>query len=239
LVSRPSIRKVNHVTLNLVFVEAALELVPSEILGHPSVRRNAKRRGKRPGETLLDRSLHHYAMAGLPGQEKRGRPDILHICLLEAMGSPLNRTGNLRVWVSTQRGYVIEIDPSTRPPRDYNRFKSLMEQLFLDGSSPPGVETPLLRLRRLSLMGLMDELGPSRVVALTSHGSPSSFAAAAEGLCGSGSPAVFVGAYPSGPMEGETLALADEALSVYPEPLEAWTVVSRLLYECERRLGLL
>ncbi len=222
-----------------MFVEAALELVPAEILGHPSVRRNAKRRGKRPEETLLDRSLHHYAMTGLPGQEKRGRPDILHVCLLEAMGSPLNRTGNLRVWVSTQRGYVIDIDPSTRPPRDCNRFNSLIEQLFLDGSSPPGVEKPLLRLRRLSLRGLVDELGPSRVVALTSQGSPSSFVAVAGGLCGSGSSAVFVGAYPSGPMDEETLALADEALSVYREPLEAWTVVSRLLYACEMRLGVL
>ena len=105
-----------HVTLNLVFVETALELVPAEILGHPSVRRNAKRRGKRPEETLLDRSLHHYAMTGLPGQEKRGRPDILHFCLLEAMGSPLNRAGGLRVWVSTHRGQLIEIDPSTRLP---------------------------------------------------------------------------------------------------------------------------
>jgi len=117
------------VTLSLVLVEAALELVPAEILGHPSVRRNAKRRGKRPEETLLDRSLHHYAMTGLPGQEKRGRPDILHFCLLEAMGSPLNRSGNLRVWVSTQRGRLIEVDPSTRPPRDCNRSKSLMERV--------------------------------------------------------------------------------------------------------------
>ncbi len=226
-------------TLDLVFVEAALELVPVEILGHPSVRRNAKRRGKRPEETLLDRSLHHYAMTGLPGQEKRGRPDILHFCLLEAMGSPLNRTGNLRVWVSTQRGKLIGIDPSTRPPRDFNRFKSLMEQLLLEASSPPGVESPLLRVRNMSLGGLVEELNPGMIVALTSHGSPGSFAAAAEMLCGSGSPAVFVGAYPSGPMEEETLALADEALSVYAEPLEAWTVVSRLLYECEGRLGLL
>ncbi|NIN66370.1 MAG: 16S rRNA methyltransferase, partial [Anaerolineae bacterium] len=218
----------SHLTLDLVFVEAALELVPVEILGHPSVRRNAKRRGKRPEETLLDRSLHHYAMTGLPGQEKRGRPDILHFCLLEAMGSPLNRTGNLRVWVSTQRGKLIGIDPSTRPPRDFNRFKSLMEQLLLEASSPPGVESPLLRVRNMSLGGLVEELNPGMIVALTSHGSPGSFAAAAEMLCGSGSPAVFVGAYPSGPMEEETLALADEALSVYAEPLEAWTVVSRL-----------
>jgi rRNA small subunit pseudouridine methyltransferase Nep1 len=227
------------VTLSLVLVEAALELVPAEILGHPSVRRNAKRRGKRPGETLLDRSLHHYAMTGLSGQEKRGRPDILHFCLLEAMGSPLNRSGGLRVWVSTQRGQLIEIDPSTRPPRDCNRFKSLMEQLLLESSSPPGVESPLLRVRDMSLGGLIEELNPSRVVALTSHGAPSSFAAAAEVLGGSGSPAVFIGAYPSGPMEEEILTLADEALSVYREPLEAWTVVSRLLYECERRLGVL
>jgi len=227
------------VTLSLVLVEAALELVPAEILGHPAVRRNAKRRGKRPGETLLDRSLHHYAMSRLPGHERRGRPDILHFCLLEAMGSPLNKSGNLRVWVSTQQGQLIEIDPSTRPPRDCNRFKSLMEQLLLEGSSPPDVESPLLRVRDLSLGEFVEELNPGRVVALTNHGSPSSFAAASEVLCGSERPAVFVGAYPSGSMGEETLALVDEALSVYPEPLEAWTVVSRLLYECERRLDVL
>jgi rRNA small subunit pseudouridine methyltransferase Nep1 len=231
--------RASDVTLSLVLVEAALELVPAEILGHPSVRRNAKRRGKRPEETLLDRSLHHYAMTGLPGQDKRGRPDILHFCLLEAMGSPLNRSGNLRVWVSTQRGKLIEVNPSTRPPRDCNRFKSLMEQLLLEGSSPPVAESPLFQVRDVGLGEFVKELNLCRVVALTSHGSPSSFAAAAEVLCGSGSVAVFVGAYPSGPMEEETLALVDESLSVYPEPLEAWTVVSRLLYECERGLGVL
>jgi len=94
--------------LQLVFVEAALELVPPEILGHPSVRRNAKRRGKRPEETLLDRSLHHFAMDRLPDSEKRGRPDIIHFCLLEAMGSPLNRAGLLRVWMSTRDGRLVE-----------------------------------------------------------------------------------------------------------------------------------
>jgi len=37
--------------LNLILVEAALEIVPPGIQHHPSVRRDAKRRGKRPGET--------------------------------------------------------------------------------------------------------------------------------------------------------------------------------------------
>jgi rRNA pseudouridine-1189 N-methylase Emg1 (Nep1/Mra1 family) len=36
--------------LNLLFVEASLELVPKQIAHHPSVTRNAKREGKRPDE---------------------------------------------------------------------------------------------------------------------------------------------------------------------------------------------
>lgn len=226
-------------TLNLVFVETALELVPPEILRHPSVRRNAKRRGKRPEETLLDRSLHHYAMNRLPSQERRGRPDILHFCLLEAMGSPLNRAGRLRVWISTPQGFTVEIDPSTRPPRDFNRFKSLMEQLFIDGRSPPGGGEPLLVLRRQTLEELVRKLEPDRVVALTSHGVSGSLTAVAGGLCSLKTPVVFVGAYPSGPMSEETLRLVDERVSVYPEPLETWTVVSRLIHECEKTLELI
>ena len=223
--------------LHLVFVEAALELVPVEILGHPSVRRNAKRRDRRPEETLLDRSLHHYAMDRLPDSERRGRPDIIHFCLLEAMGSPLNRSGLLRVWVSTIGGQVIEVDPSTRPPRDYNRFKSLMEQLLLGGRAPPGGEPPLLKLRDLSLKGLVEELKPSRVVALTSHGESGSFESLGRSLSAEACPMAFVGAYPAGAMGPETTSLADEKVCVYPESLEAWTVTSRLIYEVERSSG--
>lgn len=223
--------------LHLVFVETALELVPPEIQRHPSVRRNAKRRGKRPEETLLDRSLHHFAMDRLPDSEKRGRPDIIHFCLLEAMGSPLNRVGLLRVWVSTIDGWLVEVDPSTRPPRDFNRFKSLMEQLLLDGSAPPGDEKPLLVLRNMGLRALVEEVKPTTVVALTSHGQPGSFETVGETLVGEEAPMVLIGAYPSGVMSGETTAVADQRVSVYPESLEAWTVTSRVLYEAERGLG--
>ena len=97
--------------LNLVFTEAALELVPREILRHPSVKRNAKRRKKLPEKTLLDRSLHHYAMDRLSNAEKRGRPDILHFCLLLTMGSPLNRMGKLRVSINTLNDYFIDVNP--------------------------------------------------------------------------------------------------------------------------------
>ena len=141
--------------LDLVFVETSLELVPPEILRHPSVKRNAKRRGKRAEETLLDRSLHHYAMDRLSDAEKRGRPDILHFCMLEAMGSPLNRKGHLRLWVNTLQGYNIEVAPSTRPPRDCLRFNSLMEQLFVNGQVPPDSKEPLMKLSKAYLEDLV------------------------------------------------------------------------------------
>ena len=220
--------------LNLILVEAALETVPLGIQHHPSVRRNAKRRGKKPTETLLDRSLHHAAMMGLPKGHKRGRLDIVHFCLLEALGTPLNREGNLRIWVHTIGDCAIEVAPEARLPRDCTRFKSLMEQLFLEGRVPPEGGKPLLSLSRMGLPALMERIGATRTVALTSHRRPTTLEKVCRRLAEEENPAVFIGAYPFGPMEEETLSLADESVSIYPEVLEAWVVTSRLIYEFER-----
>ena len=223
--------------MNLIFVETALELIPPEIITHPSVRRNAKRHGKPAEENLLDRSLHHFAMNRLPENERRGRPDIIHFCLLEAMGSPLNKSGELRVWINTQQGYTITVDPSTRPPRDYNRFKSLMEQLFVDKKSP-ATGVPLLTLKKMSLKELINYLNTSIVIALSSHGEKSSFEEVSKIIVKESNPAILIGAYPSGPLSDEALNLSDKVLSVYPEPLEAWTVLSRTLCVVEKALGI-
>ena len=220
--------------LHIVFVEAALETVPMGIIGHPSVRRNAKRRKKVPGETLLNRSLHHSVMDRLPDGHKRGRPDIANICLLEALGSPLNREGRLSTWIHTFGGFSIEVSPEARLPRDCNRFNSLVEQLFANGVVPPGSEKPLMRVTQRSLKALKAEISPSLTVALTSHGEPSDLESVASRLTSEKAPAVFIGAFPHGSMAEETLALTDEAVSIYPEPLEAWVVTSRLIYEYEK-----
>ena len=224
--------------LNLAFVETSLELVPPEILHHPSVKRNAKRRGKRAEESLLDRSLHHYAMNKLDFSEKRGRPDIFQYCLLLAFGSPLNRMGQLRVHANTFQGYAISIDPETRPPRDASRFNGLMEQLFLNGKVPADSAEPLMTLKKEALSKQKKNIAPSKTIALSSHGKSSSFPKVSKILLLEENPLVFVGAYPNGPMDESTLALADEVYSVYPEPLEAWTVTSRIIYEYEKSLEL-
>jgi rRNA small subunit pseudouridine methyltransferase Nep1 len=223
--------------LHLILVEAALETVPPAIAGHPAVRRNAKRRGKRPEEVLLNRSLHHRAMEGLLEGHKRGRPDIAHFCLLEALGSPLNRTKGLRTWVHTYGGYSIEVSPEARLPRDCNRFNSLIEQLFSEGRVPPEGGGALMTSRPMGLADLLKEIDPTHTVALTSHGEVSSLEEVCRALSAKETPAVLIGAFPHGPMSEETLSLADEAKSIYHEPLEAWVVTSRLIYEYERSFG--
>jgi rRNA small subunit pseudouridine methyltransferase Nep1 len=223
--------------LHLILVEAALEIVPEAILGHPSVRRNAKRKGKKAKQTILDRSLHHSAMSRLPDSHKRGRPDIVHICLLESLGTPLNKEGNLRVWVHTYGGKAIEVSPETRLPRDRGRFDSLMEQLFSEGRIPPKDGEPLMTLTQMDLRTLIEATEAGHTVALTSHGKPSNFEDACRRLVGEGDAAVLVGAFPHGPLGEGTLALADEALSIHPSSLETWVVTSRLVYEYERQRG--
>jgi len=223
--------------LHIVFVEAALETVPIGIASHPSVRRNAKRRGKRPEDTLLSRSLHHSVMDRLPDDHKRGRPDIVNICLLEALGTPLNRDGGLRTWIHAYGDYAIEVSPEARLPRDCNRFNSLMEQLYAEGKVPPGDGEALMTLSPAALSEVVDGINPTRTVALTSHGVPSNLETLCAKLAKEERPIVFVGAFPHGPMRPETLSLADEAVSIHSEPLETWVVTSRLIYEFERALG--
>ncbi|TRM76859.1 16S rRNA methyltransferase, partial [Sulfolobus sp. A20-N-F8] len=74
--------------VNIILLESAIELVPREIVDHPSVIKNAKRRGKKPEDTLLDISLHYHAMKSLENKYKRGRPDIVHQALLLILTDP-------------------------------------------------------------------------------------------------------------------------------------------------------
>ncbi|AEA46635.1 16S rRNA methyltransferase [Archaeoglobus veneficus] len=116
--------------LRLVLLEASLERVPASIARHPAVVSDARRRKKKPTEIILDDSKHHAAMKNLPNREKRGRPDIVHACLLAALDSELNQAGQLEIFIHTIGGEIIRVSGETRIPRNYNRFVGLMEDLF-------------------------------------------------------------------------------------------------------------
>ncbi|MEM0330559.1 MAG: 16S rRNA methyltransferase [Archaeoglobaceae archaeon] len=113
-----------------IFLEASLEIVPAEIRNHSAVVSDARRRRKKVSEILLDDSKHHSAMERLKFREKRGRPDIVHQCLLLLLDSPMRK--NFEVYVHTIGGMIIKVAVETRLPRNYNRFVGLMENLFRD-----------------------------------------------------------------------------------------------------------
>ncbi len=220
-----------------MLAEAALETVPEDLWSHPSVRRHSKRQRKPPKTLLLDRSLHHSAMRRLEDNLKRGRPDITHFALLEALGSPLNKEGLLQVYVHTNKDYVITINPSTRLPRNYNRFIGLMEQLFQQQKVPSEGET-LLKLEHKTLQQLLAEAKADHVLAFSREGKPKTIQDAVSSLQPKQRPVVIVGGFPHGHFSETTVKLADEVVCVDSEMLEAWTMTSRAIYEYERTVSL-
>lgn len=200
--------------------------------------KNARRRGKKPSEVLLDVSIHRAAMSGLDRRWKRGRPDIVHVSLLMALGSPLNLEGLLEVYVHTINDYVIFVRPDVRIPRDYRRFIGLMEQLLVEGAVPPGSPEPLMYVKTLGLRGLMKRIGASRAILLSESGERVKLSQLAREALGEDT-VVIIGGFPHGDFERETYDLADAVYSIYPKPLETWIVVSRVIEACERVLGLI
>ncbi len=222
--------------LHLTFAESALERVPPNLWNQPSIVKKARQAGKHPCKTLLDRTYHHRAMLKLANAAKRGRPDILHVSLLAAFGTPLNKEGLLKTYVHTIDGHLIHFNPDVRLPKNYNRFVGLIEQLYDQGKIP--VEAPtLLELEKGGLQKLVEEVQPSYIIAFSRSGSPKLpqkvlKCRKEENLM------VVVGAFPRGHFSETLLDIADEVVSIDVEPLEASIVTSRILYDYERVLGL-
>lgn len=214
--------------LVLVLADSALERVPEEILSHPSVKADAKRRRKPARQLLLDRSLHHAAMRRLKEVDRRGRPDIVHFCLLEALGSILCTEGMLEIYVHTVENQAITLNPRVRLPRVYDRFKGLMEKLYVDGSVKSGGET-LLELRQMDISQLISSIQPSIVLGTSERGSLMSPRTLGEMLSGHEKPLLLVGAFPHGEFKAPTARHVQMLVGIHRRPLEAWTVVSRVL----------
>lgn len=221
--------------LHLILADSELEQVPREIANHRVIQRLARRRGRRPTELLLNSSLHYPAMRRLPEGDRRGRPDIAHVCLLLALDTPLNREGLLRVYVHTRNDKLITVDPSARLPRMFYRFEGLMEHLFLKGEAPP--ENPLLRLEDASLAVLIDRIKPNKVMTFSERGERKPYGEIFRELSKDDDTCAVVGAFPHGEFLSNVDKLSDEMVSLDPEPLLAPTVVARAIYAYEEAFG--
>lgn len=224
--------------INVIIAEAALETIPSEISGHPAVLKSARSRGKHWSEVLLDVSLHYAAMKKLPNMSKRGRPDIIHTALLEALSSPLNIEGHLKLYIHTVNDYVIFVDPTTRIPRNYVRFVGLMEQLFKYGQVPPKELKPLMRVANLNFRNLLKTINVGEVITLSEKGELNDCETICRVALNEGLP-IVVGGFPHGDFRSDVYESSKYVFSIYRRPLDTWVVISRILSSCERVLGII
>ncbi|WP_297506831.1 16S rRNA methyltransferase [Thermococcus sp.] len=214
--------------LHLIIADSELELVPKSIAEHPAVVNYARRRGKKPEEVILDSTYHHSVLRKLEDGERRGRPDIVHLCLLNALESIANKEGLLRVYVHTRNDEVIYIKPETRLPRNYNRFLGLMESLFKKRAVPENLE--LLRIEEKTLEELVREINPDGVFVMHEGGElmkPRDFGKVLAELS---DPVVIVGGFPHGDFRSK---IEGRKISLYREPLMAWTVVNEVIVAFE------
>jgi len=219
--------------LNLLLADAELELVPEEIAGHAAIISSCKRRRHPASRMLLDSSLHHSAMKRLPEFERRGRPDIVHFFLMVALESVLNKRGLLRTYIHTRSDQLITIDPAARLPRSYSRFVGLMESLLVE-KAVPSPDRPLLEVREgFSFERCLQEIRPSWTVVMSEGGEPGRleerFRKRSDLLC-------VIGGFPRGDFRSDVLAHADLVVSLYEQPLTAWTVASEVIVNYENAL---
>ncbi|RNJ76232.1 MAG: ribosome biogenesis protein [Nitrosopumilus sp. H8] len=218
--------------ITLILAESSLELVPPDLARHQSVLSHAQRLGRDASEILLDNSWHFAAMKGLRNEIKRGRPDLVHHSMLEAVSTPLYRRDALDLLVHTVQDKVIRLGRQVRVPRSYHRFAGLVEKLYREGRVSAG--DVLLEMSDMTFPEILDEINPPTVVGLSSRGTPSSYAKVAAGLPDGA--CVVIGGFQKGGFSEKTTKRLDSVCSVDDGPLEGHVVVSRMLYEYEKTI---
>jgi rRNA small subunit pseudouridine methyltransferase Nep1 len=209
--------------LRVLLAEAELELAPPEIAGHPAVRASAKAQDKRPGAVLLDQNLHGAALGKLDDGARRGRPDIVHYCLLTLLESALNKAGGLEVAIHTRHRLLIRIKPDTRLPRGEARFQGLIGKVLREGRSQD--KKPLIWVEGDR------ELTPAQVLHSFAKGPVLRRADA------SGDLTLVLGAYPAGAFLPEWVEAVPDAVSIWKDPLNAWAVAAEVVAGFRARWG--
>ncbi|MHA2386038.1 MAG: 16S rRNA methyltransferase [Candidatus Thorarchaeota archaeon] len=228
--------------LHVILLDSAIELVPTNLTSTKLVQKHASRRGKKPNQLLLDQSHHGQVMTKLEDANRRGRPDIAFLCLMALLETPLCKQGLLTIHLHLQNGQVIEVNPSVRLPRNYDRFVGLLEQLLLRGRVPPDGES-LLRVRNESLPEIISQLrdaNTQNISALCVEGGTQTTIDGLEAIFpedGAVPVILGVGAFPHGDLSKEVKTLFQTHIELDPEVMMAWHVCAEVLWVYSLKMG--
>jgi rRNA small subunit pseudouridine methyltransferase Nep1 len=213
-----------------LFADSALELVPKEIQKHEIIKKSASRFNKKPSEILLDSSYHYIPMKKIQNSKKRGRPDIIYLCLMNLVESTfvLKNPDLVEIYVHTIKNEIIKIETNVKLPRNYERFKGLMVQLF-EKRIIEFKGTSLLKiLEDENLQSLLKNIKPENRFLFSSKGVSIDLIKkfkekSYENL------AFIIGAFPYGKISQQINSLTNNVISIYPDSLNAWIVLNKIL----------
>jgi rRNA small subunit pseudouridine methyltransferase Nep1 len=220
-----------------VIAEAAMELVPKILRNHPSVRNHSKRTGRSVNEIFLDVSYHHKAMVEKKIDQwwKRGRPDIVHFDLVEALSTPLFKQKKLQVYVSTFDNKLVTISQDLRIPKNYSRFEGLMIGIFTKQKNKNSLN--LIEFQEnVRFNDLVEKIiKPELIIGFSVEGTKSKISDilrnnvvdTTKHYC------FVVGGFQRGHFSDTVSTACDAIYSISPFSLESHVVISRILYECE------
>ena len=234
----------NKMVLSLVLAESSLELVPHKIVSHPSITAHAQRLGKKSCDILLDNSWHFAAMKNIKNEMKRGRPDIVHLAVLEVVTIPLYINNMMRLYVHTINDRVIYFGSNVRIPKSYHRFAGLIEKLYKEKVivASGDVNNVLLELKTKSFEELIKEIKPSRTIGMSTSGYiTGSYIESARRISkiaqDDDNACVVVGGFQKGHFSDMVEKNIDETYCITGGSFEGHVVLARLLYECEKAMG--
>lgn len=212
--------------LTVILAECGLELIPQEIKNNPAVLKNVKNQSY-PSK-LLDNALHHSAMGVLKDKTKRGRPDITHVCLLNALGSPLNKSGKLKLYIHTLNNRIYEINPEIKIARNYNRFKGLIAKLLIEDEIKTENLILISRVNK-NLNDLLKFHSKEEIILFSSKGElvNNHFELFEKNI--SKNYAAIVGCFQKGLFSDEILSVSNKIVSISQYHLDAWVALSKVI----------
>ena len=155
--------------LTLILAESALEPIPPEIAKNNSVKKQMHRNKKSLEYFLLDKSIHFDAMKNLKDKHKRGRPDLIHITLLNIIATPLYKNNLVEIYIHTINNNIIRIHKNVRLPKSYSRFELLMSKLFRE-KIIEHENKKLIEILDTDLDGLIGKTKPDIIIGISSKG---------------------------------------------------------------------
>lgn len=214
-----------------------MELVPQILRNHPSVKNHSKRTGRGVNEIFLDISYHHKAMVekNIDQWWKRGRPDIVHFDLVEALSTPLFKQKKLQVYVSTFDNNLVTISQDLRIPKNYYRFEGLMIGIFnkqKNKNSPNLIEFQ----ENVNFKDLIEKIvRPDLIIGLSVKGTQSKISDILQNNANDTTKhyCFVIGGFQRGNFSETVSGACDAIYSISPFSLESHVVISRVLYECE------